>query len=461
MSYIAVLQVILVLGLETGCFKFASSGTTEQTLAEREERARPVFSTALSTVTTVSLFAFALICLFSRKLSVAMGYPGLHLMFIYVGAILALDSFTAILFAKLRMQQKAFKFAVIKSVKILSEFGFNLLLFFVVPKYFANHPNSLLGKLIPTEVHFSYIIFAVLLSCIVCFILFLPEIFKISLRLNKKLFKPMMAYSLPLMIAALPGIVNESADRWLFRAFVKEGYTGGGWRADLGVYQATAKLAVIMNLFIQMFRYAAEPFFFARHKEQGSKELYAKVMEYFVAFCMIIFLGIVFYVDIIALILGKDFRSALGIIPFILLSYLALGMLFNVSMWYKLSGQTKFAVTITLLGLVITLIGNLLFMRAFSYWASVIVHLASCITMLLYSTLLGQKYYPIPYRWREIGLYILTGVALYGVSLAIQHFIENRIAVIIINTIMLTLYLVMVAKRTNLHLLIKKKHSTQ
>lgn len=451
MSYIAVLQVVLVLGLETGCFKFASSGTTDLSLKEQEERARPVFSTALSTVTTVSLFAFTLICLFSRKLSDAMGYPGMHLMLVYVGAILALDSFTAILFARLRQQQKAFKFALIKSVKILSELGFNLLLFFVVPKYFAHHPNSLLGKLIPTEIHFSYIIFAVLLSCIVCFVLFLPEIIKIRFSLNKKLLKPMMAYSLPLMVASLPGIINESADRWLFRALVKEGYTGGGWRADLGLYQATAKLAVIMNLFIQMFRYAAEPFFFARHKEKGSKELYAKVMEYFVAFCMIIFLGIVFYIDIIALILGKDFRGALGIIPFMLLSYLALGMLFNVSMWYKLTGQTKYAVTITLLGLAITLIGNLLFMGTFSYWASVIVHLVSCVIMLVYSTLLGQKYYHIPYRWKEIGTYIVAGILLYVVSVAIQHFVDSRTVMFIINTILLTLYLVMVAVRTKLY----------
>lgn len=159
-----------------------------------------------------------------------------------------------------------------------------------------------------------------------------------------------------------------------------------------------------------MFRYAAEPFFFAREREKGAKELYAKVMEYFVAFCMLIFLGVLLYMDLLGLILGKEFRGALGTVPFMLFSYMLLGILFNVSMWYKLSGQTKYAVNITLSGLAVTALINIALMPLISYWASVAAHLASAFVMLLYSLHLGNRYYPIPYRWKKISGYIITAI---------------------------------------------------
>lgn len=460
MSYIAVFQVVLVLGLETGCFKFAADS----------DNPNRVFSTALSTVTVVSLFFFALVWLFSPTISSAMGYDGLYKMVVYVGGILALDAFTAILFARLRQQQKALKFALFKGIKILSELGFNLLLFFAVPVYFTHHPNSALSYFIPTQIHFSYIIFAVFLSCVVCFILFIPDILKIRFGFDKALWKKMMIYSLPLMIASLPGIINESADRLLFRFLIGEtgGYTGGGWSADLGVYQAAVKLAVIMNLFIQMFKYAAEPFFFARYKEKGSKELYAKVMEYFVIFCMFIFLGMVFYVDILGLILGSDFRMALGTMPVILFSYFVLGMLFNVSMWYKLGGQTKYAVIITILGLAITIIGNLIFMPMFSYKASAWVHLVSCLIMLIYSAMLGNKYYPIPYRWKVISSYIFIAICLFAVSqgllwllnyagLQTQGSTSQLVVKLGMNTLLLIVYLIIIERKTHIVKLFLKR----
>ena len=446
MRYIAVFQVILVLGLETGCFKFAADSANPNR----------VFSTALSTVAAISLLFFGVVWVLSPTISSSMGYNGQSKMIVYVGAILALDAFTAILFARLRQQQKALKFALFKSIKILSELGFNLLLFFVVPAYFASHPNSALGSFIPTQIHFSYIIFAVFLSCVVCFLLFIPDLLKVRFGFDKTLWKSMMIYSIPLMIANLPGIINESADRFLFRFLVGDGYTGGGWAADLGVYQAAVKLAVIMNLFIQMFKYAAEPFFFARYKEKGSNELYARVMEFFVIFCMLIFLAMVFYVDIIGLILGANFRSALGTMPVILFSYIVLGILYNVSMWYKLSGHTKYAISITLLGLAITIVGNLLFMRAFSYKASAWVHLVSCFIMLIYSALLGAKYYPIPYKWGVIAKHIFIALILFLVSKVGATFVgdvDSWLPMAIklgFNTILLLLYVVYIEKNTHM-----------
>lgn len=433
MSYIAVLQVVLALGLETGCFRFAN---------KVEDTEKP-FGTAFATVLGLGVLFFASVTLFSNNIASAMGYAGYGKMIVYTGAILLLDSITAILFARLRFQQKALKFAIFKTIKILSELGFNLLLFFVVPGYLAANPDSILLDFIPATADFSYIIFAVFLSCVVCTLLFVPDLLKMKIKFSKTLWKQMMVYSIPLMVAGLPGIVNESFDRILFRFFAPEGAV---WRADLGEYQAAVKLAVIMNLFIQMFRYAAEPFFFARGK---NKELLAQVMEYFTAFCVLIFLGVTLYMDIIGLILGKDFRGALGTVPFMLVSYMLLGMLFNVSMWYKLSGETRYAINITLAGLAVTVVVNVAFMPLFSYWASVAAHVLSCLVMLVYSVWLGNRHYYIPYRWGKICGYILCGLGLFAVSVALQTLLglgDSLVVKLGMNTLLLLVYVVFVVR---------------
>ena len=323
MAYIAILQVVLVLGLETGCFRYAN---------KEEEDPRKVYSGALLTVFGLNLAFLACMVAFSEPLSAAMGYVGYKRLIIYVASILFCDSITAILFAKLRQEHKAVKFAVLKTVKILTETGANLVLFFVYP----------------AQPDFTYPIFAILISCVLCLVLFVPDILRLKLVWDGPLVKRMLVYSLPLMIAALPGVANDFLDRVLFRFFDT---SSAQWQATLGVYQAAVKLAVIMNLFIQMFRYAAEPFFFQRAKDKGSKELYAVVMEYFTAFCGLVLLGVVGYIDVISLFLGRDFRVGIDVVPIMLLSYMLLGMLFNVSMWYKLSGKTNMAIWITLAGL--------------------------------------------------------------------------------------------------------------
>lgn len=436
MAYVAVLQVVLVLGLETGCFKFANN-------VNISNPDKP-FSNALITVFATAIFLFIVMWTFSEPISVALDYAGYSKVVVYVGGLLALDSITAIMFARLRYQQKALKFAVFKSVKILSEVLFNLLFLFVAPIYFLSHPDSLLLNYLPATPDFSYIILAIFLSCIICFILFIPDLLKIKFSFNKQLWWQMIVYSIPLMIAGLPGIINEFLDRILFRYLAPSSVD---WREALGEYQAAVKLAVIMSLFIQMFRYAAEPFFFARGK---NKELLAEVMEYFVAFCMFIFLGIVFYIDIIGLLLGKDFRGALGTVPFMLISYMLIGLLFNVSMWYKLSGQTKYAINITLTGLVVTALINIALMPIISYWASVWAHVFSGLAMLVYSVYLGNKYYPIPYNWKKICINIFVALLLFGLSYIIRDMvIENGYWIVfIVNTLLLGFYLIFVKKYT-------------
>ena len=407
MAYIAVLQVVLVLGLETGCFRFAN-----------KEGVNPdkVYSNAFVTVFAISVTFLALMIGFADPISSALGYDGYQTCIMYVGGILALDSITAILFARLRQEGKAMKFAIFKTIKIITETAANLILFLWFPKHIES--AQWLLHFISETPDFSYVIFAIFLSCLMCGLLFIPEYFRLTFSLDRTLLRQMLAYSIPLMIAALPGIVNDFLDRILFRYFDTN---PDQWRSSLGLYQAAVKLAVIMNLFIQMFRYAAEPFFFKRAADKQSPKLYASVQEYFTAFCGVVFLGVILYIDIISLILGAQFREAVSIVPIMLLSYMILGMLFNVSMWYKLSGKTNMAIWITLSGLLVTAVVIILFMPKYSYWAAAFGHLASYAVMFAISSLLGARYYPIPYRWGRLALIFVIMGAVYGTSMLVDN----------------------------------------
>ena len=403
MAYIAVLQVVLVLGLETGCFRFANKEGVDR---------RTVYSNAFAVVFAVNAVFLALMVAFAGPIASGLGYGGYENCIMYVGGILFLDCVTAILFAKFRQEHKAFRFAIFKTIKILTETASNLVLFFWFPGYCLRAAERLgteVQALTPSDVwllhfvspapDFSYVIFAILISSIVCGLLFVPEVFRLKIRIDQALLRKMLLYSLPLMVAALPGIINDFLDRILFRYFD----TGSEvWQSSLGVFQAGVKLSVIMSLFIQMFRFAAEPFFFQRAADRNSKVLYAEVMNWFTAFCGLVFLGVILYIDVISLILGRDFRAGVSIVPIMLLSYMLLGMQFNVSMWYKLSGKTSVAIWITLAGLVVTAVVNVLFMPRFSYHAAAWGHLASYVVMLAINVFLGKKHYPIPYDWRLI-----------------------------------------------------------
>ncbi len=426
MAYIAILQVILVMGLETGCFRFANK-------VEKPER---VFSNALTTVLIVSAITLVVFISLRNVFASMLGYDGYGLCFSYIGGILAIDTFTAIVFAKLRFQHKALKFAIIKTIKILSETSFNFILFLYAPAYLKAHPESPLNLLIRSTPDFSYVIFAIFLSCVVLLILLIPEILKIKLKFSTKLFVQMMKYSLPLMIAGLPGIMNDFIDRPMFRFFSPEGMD---WKSQLGIYSAWVRLAVLMTLFVQMFRFASEPFFFNREKESGSKELYSQVMEHFTAFAMFIFLGMMLYIDIISHILGANFRGGSSILPIMLLANVLLGISFNVSMWYKLSGMTKVAIWITFSGMVVTLMINMIFMPIFSYHAAAWGHLISYLVMVSISLYLGNKYYPIPYNWKRITSFIAVGLAIYLISCLLPQM--RLIIKLPVHTLLLLLYI--------------------
>ena len=404
MAYIAMLQVVLTLGLETGCFRYASKEGADP---------RRVFSNAFVTVFGICALFLACLTVFSGGISTALGYPGFDNLIIYCGLILLIDCTTAILFAKLRHEHKALKFAVIKTVKILTEVGVNLLLYLVLAARFAEGSCLWLTRFVSAAPDFTYPVFAILVSCIVCLLLIAPELLKLTFRLDRQLIRRLLVYSLPLMVAGLPGIMNDVLDRVLMR-FINADPVN--WRADLGVYQAAVKLAVIMQLFVQMFRYAAEPFFFQRERDKGGKQIYADVLNYFTAFCMFGFVALMLFMDEIGLILGKDFRVGLSITPIMLMAYVITGILFNVNIWYKLSEKTGYAVWITLAGLVVTIAVNLVFMPRYSYRAAAWGHIASYLTMLVLTALLGRRHYPIPYDWGVVILLVAAGLGVWGLG---------------------------------------------
>ena len=461
MAYIAVLQVVLVLGLETGCFRFANRPGSDSA---------KVYSDALGIVSIVSLLFLVLMVVFAGGISDLLGYHGYQGCIMYVGGILACDSITAILFAKLRQEHKALKFALLKTVKILTETGANILLFFgfaAVCRNTATETGKAVSDLTSSDLwllnfispspDFSYVIFAILLSCIVCMLLFVPDLLEFRFSFDRKLARQMLAYSLPLMVAALPGIVNDFLDRILFRFFD----TGSEvWQSSLGIFQAGVKISVIMSLFVQMFRFAAEPFFFQRAADRDSRELYAVVMEYFTAFCGLIFLGVILYIDVISLILGRDFRAGISVVPIMLLSYMILGMLFNVSMWYKLSGKTGVAIYITMAGLVVTAAVNMIFMPKYSYYAAAWGHLASYVVMFVVSAVLGNRYYPIPYKWGRIACIFAAMGVFYGIASVVDRFffdgvtfaasVSGMVLKLAVNTVFILLYMLFVWKAVHL-----------
>ena len=461
MAYIAVLQVVLVLGLETGCFRFANRPGSDSA---------KVYSDALGIVSIVSLLFLVLMVVFAGGISDLLGYHGYQGCIMYVGGILACDSITAILFAKLRQEHKALKFALLKTVKILTETGANILLFFgfaAVCRNTAAETGKAVSDLTSSDLwllnfispspDFSYVIFAILLSCIVCMLLFVPDLLEFRFSFDRKLARQMLAYSLPLMVAALPGIVNDFLDRILFRFFD----TGSEvWQSSLGIFQAGVKISVIMSLFVQMFRFAAEPFFFQRAADRDSRELYAVVMEYFTAFCGLIFLGVILYIDVISLILGRDFRAGISVVPIMLLSYMILGMLFNVSMWYKLSGKPGVAIYITMAGLVVTAAVNMIFMPKYSYYAAAWGHLASYVVMFVVSAVLGNRYYPIPYKWGRIACIFAAMGVFYGIASVVDRFffdgvtfaasVSGMVLKLAVNTVFILLYMLFVWKAVHL-----------
>jgi O-antigen/teichoic acid export membrane protein len=284
----------------------------------------------------------------------------------------------------------------------------------------------------------GYIFVANLFASAITLLLFLPDLWHTPPRFDKKLWLTMFKYALPLLVLGLAGIVNETMDRILLKKLSPEAIA----QSQVGIYSACYKISILMTIFIQAFKYAAEPFFFNKSKDKDSKEIYANVMRIFVLVCSVIFLSIMLYMDIVQYFVDKPYREGLRIVPILLVANLCLGIFYNLSIWYKLTDKTKFGAYIALFGASITLIFNYLLIPKLGYMGAAWTTLFCYVSMMLGSYIFGQKYYPIRYNLKKTGFYLLLALLFYFISTWLPiHSVALRLT---INSILLISYLAII-----------------
>jgi len=403
-SYVAFFLVLLLYGMETSFFRYASKNNNSEL----------VYSTSLISVFSTSTLFVLLAAAFSKEIASLIQYPQHPEYIVWLAVILGIDAFTALPFARLRLNNRPVKFAAVKVINIAFNIGFNLFFLSVCPKIFQNNPDSLIRIIYSPEIGVGYVFISNLLASLITLILLLPEIFRVSLKFKKELLMQMLSYGFPILIVGLAGMVNQNIDKILIPFLVPEDQNP---MFQLGVYGANYKLAVLMNMFIQAFRYAFEPFFFSRGNSKEDPQVYATVMKYFVIFGLFIFLGMVLFIDIITLIIDSGYHEGIKVVPIILMANLFFGIYFALSLWYKLKDMTRYGAYIALAGAVVTLVLNFLLIPVLGYLGSAIAVFVCYLVMMIISYILGQKYYPVPYNLKRIGTYFLVAAFFYILSL--------------------------------------------
>ena len=432
-AYMAFLLVLLTYGMETAFFRFA----------EREPDPKRVFSTSsASLLITSSLFVF-LVVIFNQPIANLIQYGNNPEYIIMFSIIVALDAFTAIPFAHLRQRNKALRFSILKIINVLVNVGLNFFFLWLAPKMLALNPDSWVRLVYDPTIGVGYAFIANLVSSGLTLILLLPDLFSVKPVVDRDLLRKMLHYAFPLLIVGVAGMVNEVADKIIFKYLLivpavepnPEAYA----MSELGIYGAAYKLSVLMTLFIQMFRYAAEPFFFAQMKEDNAKQVYADVMKYFILFGLIIFLGVTLFADIVKYFIGPDYWEGLFILPIVLLANLLLGITFNLSIWYKLNDMTRFGAYIALTGAAVTILMNVLLVPKFSYFGSALGHLSAYVVMVILSYIWGQKYYRIEYQMGRIGFYTILTISLFLIGYYLP--IESTPIKLAINSVLFLFFL--------------------
>jgi len=400
-AYVVFFMIILTYGMETGFFRFA----------QLNKDGNEVFSTSIISLLFTSSCFILLMFLFSGNIASLLDYADHPEYITWIGIIVGVDALTSIPFARLRWQNKALKFASIRIISVLINIGLNFSLLYFIPKHFSNGDlPEIIIRIYNPEIGVGYVFISNIVSSLVSLLLLSGTILRVRIRFNSRLLRKMLIYSLPLLVAGLAGSVNEALDRVLLKHLLPDGNNA---LAQLGIYGANYKIAVLMTLFIQMFRYASEPFYFAQAGKENDKLIYAEVMKYFIIAGLLIFLGVNLYMDIFKHFIGSAFHEGLKIVPIILLANLLLGVFFNLSIWYKLNNLTKYGAMITIFGACITLVVNWIFIPAYGYTASAWAHVTCYGSMVIISWLLGRRYYKVQYPLKRIGLYVILGTVLF------------------------------------------------
>jgi O-antigen/teichoic acid export membrane protein len=405
-AYMGFLAVLLVFGLETGYFRFRSGG---------EHPPAVVYGTVVRFLILANGAFLIAMLVFSQPLADLLRHPDHPELIWWTAAILALDSIGAAAFARLRAEERALRFAVIKLIEIGANIGLALFFILLCRQAFESDPQSLVGRWWNPAIGVGYVFIANLAASGLKLVLLAPQL-KDGLRgFDGDLFRRMIRYSLPMVIIGLAGIVNEMLDRAALKYLLP--YDNETNMAQLGIYSACFKLSILMTLFIQAFRYAGEPFFFAYAKEADARRTYAVVLNWFVIFCVFIFLLVTLFLDLFQYFVGSAYREGLHVVPVLLLANLLLGIYVNLSIWYKLTDRTLLGSTVSIGGAVITVVLLLSLVPRFGFEGAAWAHLACYGFMVAVSYLLGRRYYPVPYDLLRVGGYLALGLALYGASL--------------------------------------------
>jgi len=395
-AYLGFLLVFLTFGLETGYFRFAS----------KEKDTDTVYSSAFYTLLFTSSIFILVFSIFSPVISNGLGYPSNPEYIYLLSVVIGLDAFCAIPFARLRLLNKPLVFSSIKIVGVVINVFLNFFFLKICPAY-----NFLFKELIYNpSIGITYVFISNLVSSVIITVLLLLFSGTIPSRFNISKVKTIMLYSLPLLISGLGGTTNESFDRIFIKYLISE---ESNPLYQLGIYGSNVKLAVLMVLFIQMYRYAAEPFFFSHADNKDSKSIYSNMMKYFFIFTLIIFLGVGLFTDILQLLVGKQFREGLDVVPLLLLANLFAGVFFNLSIWYKLTNKTWYGIYYTFAGAAITVTLNIILIPRIGYYGAAIARLFCYIVMCILCYQGNKKFLKIPYDLKAMSIHFIVGIVIF------------------------------------------------
>ena len=429
-AYTALLLVILTFGMETTFFRFANKDDVNPDKA---------FSTAGLSVGFVAFLFALLVTLFLHPIAGALGYAA-HPEFVEIMAIIvAFDAFQAILFARLRYENRAVKFMVLKLSFIVMSLLLNLFIFYWAPFLKEHHPAMM------EWYHASYQVGYIFIINLICTLLvtfgFIPEIKKLKSGMDFPLLKQMLNYTWPLLLLGLAGILNQVADKICYR-FIVPGKEG---EVQLGIYGACVKIAMIMAMITQAFRYAYEPFVFGGKRDKEDKQTQAKVMKYFIIFTLFAFIAVMAYMPILKYIIKSDYWEGLRVVPIVMMAEIFMGVYFNLSFWYKLIDETWWGAIFSAIGCVVLLAINFIFVPRYGYMACAWGGFAGYGVCMVLSYFVGQKKAPIPYDLKSAFVYFALAIALYYVQKNIH--IESTLWTLVVNTALLLVFFAFICWR--------------
>lgn len=421
-AYTALLLVILTYGMETTFFRYAN---------KTNEDPQKVYSSTLIMVGFTSLLFIVLVSIFLQPISGVMGYSD-HSSYVWVmAATVSIDAFQCIPFAYLRYKKRPIKFAALKLLFIAFNIALNLLYFVVLPDLYKSYPDIIQHIYNPeTGVGYAFYINLVCTASITFF--FYKELTGFKYTFDKELAKRMLSYSWPILILGIAGILNQTADFILFPYL----YKGGQAHQQLGIYGAASKIAMIMAMITQAFRYAYEPFVFGKGNDKDNRETYAVAMKYFIIFTLLAFLVVMGYINILRHIIGRDYWEGLKVVPIVMAGTIMMGVYFNLSFWYKLIDKTIWGAYFSGIGCFVLILINIIFVPQYGYMACAWAGLIGYATAMTLSYFVGQKKYPINYPLKSIGIYVLIAVFFF-IAITYSNEYLPKIYALAVNTLII------------------------